>query len=206
MLDAVATSLMEQDYCVLDHFLDPQHCHILLQALLGHYQGGKFKQAGIGRGHAFQHNAHVRGDEISWLEKGELDTATTSFLDHLETMIAYFNRKYYLGIRDYEAHFAVYAPGTYYHRHLDQFRGNSHRKFSFIVYLNVDWLPAHGGMLRMYLPGDKGETIVDIEPIAGRLVCFRSSVIPHEVLLTHHPRYSITGWWLDREKGLGFLP
>jgi SM-20-related protein len=35
-------------------------------------------------------------------------------------------------------------------------------------------------------------------PEAGRLVCFRSDLIEHEVLPATRERYSLTGWALDR--------
>jgi SM-20-related protein len=202
--DCVA-SLMDRDYCVADDFLDAADSRRLLEQLLEMHGQGRFKKAGIGRGGDFQRNATIRGDEILWVEKQGDGGALAQFLDKMEAMIAYFNRHCFTGIRDYEAHFAVYPPGTYYHRHLDQFKANDHRRFSFILYLNADWEPAHGGELRIYLPDAEGETSMDIAPVAGRVVCFRSATVPHEVLTTHVPRYSITGWWLDRDKALGFL-
>jgi SM-20-related protein len=205
LFEPMVASLVEQDYCVADDFLDRGECKRLLERLLEMHAQGQFKKAGIGRGGDFQRNAGIRGDEILWVEKSEESTALAEFLNKMEAMIAYFNRHCFTGIRDYEAHFALYPPGTYYHRHLDQFKGNDHRKFSFILYLNADWEPEHGGELRLYLPKEEGEVSVDIAPVAGRVVCFRSSTVPHEVLTTYVPRYSVTGWWLDRKKDLSFL-
>jgi Rps23 Pro-64 3,4-dihydroxylase Tpa1-like proline 4-hydroxylase len=96
--------------------------------------------------------------------------------------------------------------GAYYHRHLDQFRGNGNRHLHLHpVYLNVGWKPNDGGILRLYIPENGQESIVDVTPTAGKLVCFKSDAIPHEVLATNAMRYSITGWWLAREKQLSFL-
>jgi SM-20-related protein len=47
--------------------------------------------------------------------------------------------------------------------------------------------------------------IKDALPIAGRLVCFRSDVIEHEVLPSKKERLSVTGWMLDQEAGLKYL-
>lgn len=205
IFEPIVATLMAQDYCIADDFIDAGTCRYLLDFLQKRQTEGQFKKAGIGRGNDFMTHAGIRGDEILWVEKGGEDNGLDRFLDKLEALIAYCNRSSYAGIRDYEAHFAVYPPGAYYHRHLDQFRGNDNRRFTFILYMNFDWQPSHGGLLRMYLPAEDGETILDVAPTAGRLVCFRSAAIPHEVLPTTETRYSITGWWLEREKELSFL-
>jgi SM-20-related protein len=198
-------ALMEQDYCILDDFLDPSDTQGLLDALQQKQQSNPFKPAGIGRGTELQHNPAIRGDEIMWLENNETEARIRRLLDKVEGMIAYFNQSCYAGIRDYEAHFAIYPPQAYYHLHLDQFQGSGHRRYTFILYLNFDWKVEHGGCLRIH-PGPRdGGTVIDIAPVAGRFVCFRSNAIPHEVLVTHRHRYSVTGWWLNQEKTLGFL-
>ena len=74
---------------------------------------------------------------------------------------------------------------------MDQFRDQGNRVFSLILYLNKDWKPADGGQLRVY--NDDG-TFYDIQPIHGRVVCFRSDQILHEVLEANKPRISLTGW------------
>ena len=63
-----------------------------------------------------------------------------------------------------------------------------------ICYLNPDWKPEEGGQLRMYLE----EAQLDTLPLAGRLVCFRSDQIEHEVLPATRERLSLTGWMLDQ--------
>ena len=49
------------------------------------------------------------------------------------------------------------------------------------------------------------EAVLDVAPIAGRLVCFRADVMEHEVLTAHKTRYSLTGWMLNQYKELKFL-
>jgi SM-20-related protein len=46
----------------------------------------------------------------------------------------------------------------------------------------------------MYLPDGPH----DVLPVAGRLACFRSDQIEHEVLQGQKERYSLTGWFVDR--------
>jgi len=45
----------------------------------------------------------------------------------------------------------------------------------------------------------------NVLPVAGRLVCFRSDIIEHEVLPSKKERLSITGWMLDQEADLKHL-
>jgi SM-20-related protein len=95
----------------------------------------------------------------------------------------------------------VYPVGSFYKRHLDQFKQDDHRKLSLICYLNEDWKETHGGQLRMHLPLG----MVDVLPIGGKLVCFRSDMIEHEVLPATRERYSLTGWILDQHLELKHL-
>jgi SM-20-related protein len=95
----------------------------------------------------------------------------------------------------------VYPVGSFYKRHLDQFKQDDHRKLSLICYLNEDWKEIHGGQLRMHLPSE----VLDVLPTGGKLVCFRSDMIEHEVLPATRERYSLTGWILDQHLELKHL-
>jgi SM-20-related protein len=95
----------------------------------------------------------------------------------------------------------VYPTGTFYKRHLDQFSREDHRKLSVICYLNHDWKDYEGGQLRAYVQDE----VIDVLPLAGRIVCFRSDQIEHEVLPASRPRLSITGWILDQHVDLKHL-
>ena len=70
-----------------------------------------------------------------------------------------------------------------------------------VLYLNEAWQPGDGGELALYID-DKQYCI---EPVAKRLLLFRSDKVPHEVLETHKDRYSLTGWFLYMPPGLGFI-
>ncbi len=203
--ESFAVDVAERGYAIMDDFIDAAECKLLLIEMLDLRAQGLMHKAGIGRAAQLQRDETVRGDEILWIEKQILPTPTTQFLVQLEALIDYFNQSCFAGIRDYEAHFAAYAPGTFYKRHLDQFKGRGNRRFTFIFYLNADWLSGDGGELQIYIPSEGSETSISITPISGRIVCFRSELFEHEVLPTLRFRNSITGWWLDREKNLTFL-
>lgn len=104
------------------------------------------------------------------------------------------NQRLFLGLFDYESHFAVYAPGAFYQKHRDAFRGAPGRKLSTVLYLNNDWDIQAGGELVLYDEAGEQE-ILQIAPECGRLVIFLSEDFPHEVLPATRPRQSIAGWF-----------
>src|SRR5690606_18682797 len=110
----------------------------------------------------------------------------------------YLNRTCFTGIRSYEFHYAVYPKGSFYKRHLDQFSNDPGRKFTMIFYLNENWLPEDGGQLVIFLNGRE----LEVQPLAGRLVFFESSVIEHEVRPANRERMSVTGWLKNVEISL----
>jgi SM-20-related protein len=112
------------------------------------------------------------------------------FFDLMDRFVAYLNSTCYTGITGYEFHYALYETGSFYKRHLDQFRSNKSRAFSMIMYLNADWETKDGGELCVY----HADRIQTIAPENGKCVFFRSNELEHEVLVTHKPRLSITGW------------
>lgn len=162
---------------------------------------GEFRRAGIGKQHDFQLEKSIRGDEILWLKDEIINDETERFLERMRSLLTYLNETCFLGLKDFESHYAVYPKGSHYARHSDRFRSNSHRVISFVLYLNPEWNAGDGGELVIY-PENSEE--VKVEPVLGKLVCFRSE-LEHEVLECYAPRYSMTGWFLDQPVGLTFL-
>jgi SM-20-related protein len=70
-----------------------------------------------------------------------------------------------------------------------------------ICYLNENWKAEEGGQLRIYEETNQ----IDVLPEAGRLVCFRSDKLEHEVLPASRARLSLTGWILDQYADLKHL-
>ncbi|MBI2785834.1 MAG: 2OG-Fe(II) oxygenase, partial [Legionella longbeachae] len=81
----------------------------------------------------------------------------------------------------------------------DQFASQKTRKISCVYYLNSNWQLEFGGELKIY--DEEGQLLQNVLPIENRFICF-SSELPHEVCLTHQPRYSITGWMKTRSLSL----
>ncbi|GIL21998.1 MAG: oxidoreductase [Bacteroidota bacterium] len=200
-LNMLADGLAEQGYAVIDHFLLPDEVQAILQ--LDEFQNGllQFKKAGIGQQQEKQINESIRGDYIQWIDRNTAPPPLQVYLEKLNTLMGFVNQTLYLSLKDYEVHLTQYPPGTFYKRHLDQFKKDDHRKLSAICYLNPNWKTMEGGQLRLYLQ-NKTE---DVLPEAGRLVCFRSDLLEHEVLPATRPRLSLTGWLLDQVADLRHL-
>lgn len=194
-LEQIANGLAEKGFAIVDQFLTSQEAEAILQT--DEFTSWKlhFKKAGIGKQQNKQVLETIRGDYIHWVDPLTVDPAISQYFDKLRALMKFVNRNLYLSLKDFEIHLTIYPAGTFYKRHLDQFRSDEHRKLSVICYLNKDWKPEHGGQLRMYFP----EGPLDVLPDAGKLVCFRSDQIEHEVLPASRERLSLTGWMLDQE-------
>lgn len=193
VFETVADGLAEHGYAVADQFLSQPEIEEILKA--GDFQSSSdFKKAGIGNKQSLQIQEAIRGDYIKWLDKIDSPEAIQVYLKRLQELVRYLNQALFLSLKDVEVHMTVYPEGSFYKRHLDQFKKDDHRKLSVILYLNRDWKEEQGGQLRMYL----ADRTKDFLPMAGRLVIFRSDEIEHEVLPATRERLSITGWILDR--------
>lgn len=192
--------LAENHFTIIDQFLQPNDLAQILNEFQIMERAGAFKNAGIGALGDHQIDASIRGDQVYWLDSKN-DGVFSLFLEKINLLVQLLNQYCYLGISDSEFHLAKYPAGTYYKKHVDEFKGRSNRVISVVFYLNQNWQVADGGQLKIYL--DEVEKI--IEPIAGRLVLFKSDLLPHEVLTAHKDRKSITGWLLKKPVGLGFL-
>jgi SM-20-related protein len=201
VFDSIADNLAEQGYAIADQFLSQTEVDNILK--LDNFTAGleQFKKAGIGKNHRLQINESIRGDYIEWVDKNSAAPSLKKYLDRVEELSSYLNQTLFLSLKDYEIHMTIYPVGSFYQRHLDQFKKDDHRKLSLICYLNPGWQPEHGGQLRMHLPNGP----IDILPEAGRLVCFRSDQIEHEVLPALRERLSLTGWLLDQISDLRHL-
>ena len=191
LLDTVADSISTHGCVVLDNALPAN----LAVGLLQHFKSlddEKFRRAGIGRENDFLVNRFVRTDEIHWLDGSH--PVTREYFEWMEYFREGMNLRLFLGLFDYECHYAYYDAGAFYKKHVDAFRGSNTRILSTVLYLNPDWTPDDGGELVMYTPD--GQSVIDtIAPRFDRLVVFLSEEFPHEVLPTKVSRYSLTGWF-----------
>ena len=146
--------------------------------------------AGTGNEKINEGTQKLRGDKISWLDKSNNNVYEQEFLELAENFIGHLNNTCYTGINGYEFHYAVYEEGSFYKRHIDQFRTDNNRKFSLINYLNEDWQEKDGGQLFLY----QVEGVQKIRPESKTAVFFKSDEMEHEVTPCNRTRMSITGW------------
>lgn len=178
---------------VRDAFLAPSQIRALRDCAQLRRERGDFDAARIGSSQRLQRREEIRGDSICWITPPLLPAEQT-LLEGLERLRLELNREATLGLFELELHYAWYPPGAGYARHVDQPQGRAQRQVSLVLYLNEGWTPAAGGALRMFdAAGHR-----DIEPIAGRLVCFLTPGREHAVLPTQRDRLSVSGWFRAR--------
>ncbi len=190
--------LSEDDHIVIDNFIEEGVYQTARSFLLDKLEDQRFLKAKIGPGSEEQIVSEVRGDYIYWLDRVR-DTSLQPFFELIDETIFILNRYCFLSLSGFEFHLAHYPAGSFYKRHLDQFKSRNNRMISMIIYLNEGWKPGDGGELKIYK--DSGD--ITVEPLSGRCVLFKSDTVPHEVLKTQVSRYSLTGWLLYLPSGVG---
>lgn len=102
--------------------------------------------------------------------------------------------------------YAYYPRGGFYRRHRDAVPGSASvlREYSLLLYLNEEgWdVKVDAGQLRLHRDGGGDEcppgvepNFIDVDPLGGTLVLFKSEVVPHEVLDTNAERFALVGWY-----------
>ena len=180
---------------VRDQFLAPLQIRALVDCANLRRERADFAAARIGGGRGLQRREEIRGDSICWITPPLLP-AEQALLEDLERLRLELNTQSWLGLFELELHYAWYPSGAGYARHVDQPQGHAQRQVSLVLYLNENWTRAAGGELRIFDAEDRHR---DIEPIAGRLVCFLTPGREHAVLPTQRDRLSISGWFRARD-------
>ena len=186
-------ALSRRGWGVIDGLLPDALWQALAQQAEERFTAGHFHHAGIGGRAQVAHD--IRGDHILWLTPERAQGPEVEFWTYIEALRLAINRTLWLGLFEYECHYARYPVGARYERHLDRPRGREARTVTLINYLNSHWREADGGQLRIY--PDQGEP-VEILPEGGRAVIFLTDGLPHEVLPARRPRLALTGWFRRR--------
>jgi SM-20-related protein len=190
--DAIAAALETEGRCVCPDYLNVQELSEIRLDLMNLRARNKFHRAGVGQGRSEDIHDSIRRDEISWLDRDTASAVQTQLWLKLELLRAELNRPpYYLGLTDFEGHYAHYGSEGFYRRHLDAVPRNNTRIVSIVLYLNEHWTAADGGRLRLY----DQDGFLDIDPIGGTLVCFLSEKVEHEVCVSYRDRLSFCGWF-----------
>jgi len=189
-----ASELAEQGWTVIQDYMPSEALAELYAESEELYTLGRFREAGVGRGTGQAVQRNVRMDRIYWLNDQELTPPQSHYWKQMDSLRLALNSELYLSLVSLEAHYAVYAKGAYYRKHIDRFQNADERVVSSTLYLNPDWKEADGGQLRLYTEVHH----VDVLPRAGTFVLFRSDTVPHEVLVATRSRISLTGWFRRR--------
>ena len=189
----IAAGLQARDWVIHHGFIDSARCARLRTEAEALRAAGHFRAAGIGQ--AAERHSDIRSDELLWIEPGLAPEADAVLQQEFEMLRQALNTAAFLGLHEFEGHYAVYPRGAAYARHLDRFREDNRRVISVVLYLNDAWESADGGELKLY---PDGSDVVTVLPEAGTLVCFLSESMPHEVLPSRCPRLSLTGWFRRR--------
>ncbi|MBL0056896.1 MAG: 2OG-Fe(II) oxygenase [Chitinophagaceae bacterium] len=188
--EQLINSFIDHEVGIAPHFLNEKLAEGLRQNINHLQHDDLMADAGIGNETGKERAHEMRKDKIYWMDESHDNIFEQEFLQMTGDFIRYLNRTCYTGINACEFHYAVYEPGSFYRRHRDQFRNDDQRKFSFISYLNTDWLESDGGNLLLYHP----DSVQSVSPESGTTVLFKSDGLEHEVSLANRRRMSVTGW------------
>lgn len=153
----------------------------------------EMQRAGVGRQQDHQVLLEARRDYIRWIDPES--AIRHDFLNAMELLRVALNRHLFIGLFDYEAHFARYEKGAFYEKHIDAFKGESNRILSTVLYLNDDWQEGDGGELVIYDEHDPEIELGRFFPKNGRMAFFLSECFYHEVKVAKRTRHSIAGWF-----------
>ncbi len=198
-LDPLIDHLMEQEWVQSRSCIPTDLARQLAQEIQDFETTGRLHAATIGQGKEQHHNTTVRQTQIAWFDPQDLTPTQSQLHELLDAIRQRLNQTCFLSLVDFECHYAVYPPGAFYERHLDQFRGDVRRTISFTLYLNESWDQQEGGALRLYLDNDQ---TVDVWPEMGTFSMFLSAKLEHEVLPTQRTRYAVVGWMKTRGSGV----
>ena len=189
IFNTLIDSYIENKVGIVENFLSNALSLKLRENLFTLYNEKLLLAAGTGND-LVVHDKQVRSDVIYWLDRDHNNQGEMQFFKLMDDFVSYLNSTCYTGITGYEFHYTLYEKGSFYKKHVDQFRTNQSRQFSMIIYLNTDWKMADGGELCIHHDNE----MQVIAPENGKSVFFKSSDLEHEVLPTNSNRLSITGW------------
>jgi len=193
-LPLLMDDLSASGWAQMPNAIGRRDCSALAHDLELHYEAGDFRAAQIGRGTTQSEHKTIRNDQIHWLKAGAPEQSIQYWLKEMNDLTLALNENFFLSINSFDSHFACYEPGSFYHKHRDQFRGSAGRVLSVVLFLNPDWLKASDGELLIYQREDDCTLAAEIKPEIGTLVVFQSATILHEVRTTKRRRLSLTGW------------
>jgi SM-20-related protein len=185
--------LADQDWVLLENYFGATLTHELHAEAQRLWQNGAFRAAKVGRSSEQKTAFEIRNDWTHWVDLQMPDYQRLN--QEIRALQSELNQKLYLGLQDFECHFARYGEGQFYERHVDQSATQSplhgKRVLSFVLYLNPQWQAGDGGELCLF----HQEPEIQVQPLWGRVALFRSDTVPHAVMKSKKERWSLTGWF-----------
>jgi SM-20-related protein len=194
LFDTIADRLIQDGYIILQAPIDTVLTEKLYKRI-DFLKDKEFHEANIGRGEQHHNNVSIRTDKTLWLE-GE-EESEHKYLQWMGKLQETLNRELYLGIHNFETHFAYYEKGDFYKKHSDVLKSGNPRILTTVFYLNKNWKKGDGGELLIF-GEETQEVIKTVEPTTGTMVIFLSDKFLHEVKVSNKDRYSIAGWFKGR--------
>lgn len=190
--EGLIQGLIDNEYACCDDFILPGIVSGLSDNIQRLSKSENMISSGFGNKVDFKKDSSVRGDKINWIADESTNPFERSYLKKIEKFILYLNSTCFTSITTFESHYSSYEKSSFYKRHIDQFKTEKGRKFSIVLYLNENWKKEDGGLLSLYPKAGKQ---IDILPLGGRMVLFRSDEMEHEVNPSFtRERNSIAGW------------
>lgn len=190
--EALIQDLIDHDYGCCNDFILPSTVTGLLANIQRLSESGEMKVSGFGNKVDFHQDKSIRGDKINWIEDQSVNPFELIYLRKIQKFIIHLNTTCFTSIKGFESHYSTYEKKDVYKRHLDQFKNEKGRKFSIVLYLNQEWKEVDGGLLSLH---PKAAQQINISPLGGRMIFFRSDEMEHEVHASFtRTRRSIAGW------------
>lgn len=197
-LEQATQDLTEKGFTQLRDLFSPAETASLRAEAQALHREEKLIPAKVGRGRERIQDLGQRNDSTLWWKETPETEAQALVFERWNQIREHLNRSLFLGLKDFEAHWAIYPVGGFYRKHIDRFREDDARILSAVLYLNPpDWKAVDGGALRVWPEGLEGSECepIEIQPLGGSMALFLSDRIPHEVLPTNRIRYSVAAWF-----------
>ena len=112
MLAAVVDDLVTHGWSQQALFLPADLVRALAAECRRRDAEGELNPAGVGRGAAQEVREAIRGDQIQWIDPGQAE-ACDQYLSAMDQLRQAINQGLFLGLEDFECHFALYPPGAF---------------------------------------------------------------------------------------------
>lgn len=193
--------LLQSGYVVIDNFMDKSvasEVYATAKASLVNYPA--FLNDGIDW--ILKEPREVRGDVSLTMDLEKRPATDNLFVEHIVPLYRKFQEdlRLLVPLQDrFELQLGWYpGDGKGYAAHFDDVPPDDEktnvRRLTAIVYCNPDWKPEDGGEIRIWTQDHEGCRILDVEPLAGRILIFLSGCVRHEVRPCFAGRCALTCW------------